>query len=97
MLQACDGLALATSFVHAKISIFKYVAFVTIFVLITPTGIAAGVGISTTYTTGSRACLASQGTFSAFAAGESLFGVPIACFSNCMLSSRHVIVCVLLA
>ena len=71
-VQAFDGLALGTAFVRAKFSTAKYLAFAAIFVLITPIGIAVGIGISKSYETGSKASLASQGTFNAISAGQSL-------------------------
>lgn len=69
--QAFDGLALGSAFVRANFGWKKYCAFAVIFVLITPIGIAIGMGISTSYAPGSKAALGTEAVFNSVSAGQS--------------------------
>ena len=69
-MQAFDGLALGTAFVRAQFSTLKYVMFGIAFILVTPVGVAIGIGISRSYAAGSRASLACQGAFNSVSAGK---------------------------
>ena len=69
--QAFEGLALGSSFVAAQYSNLRYALFAAAFVLITPAGVAIGLGVSAAvgYNGNSKPALATEGIFSALSAG----------------------------
>ncbi|BDA43961.1 Fe(2+) transport protein 1 [Coccomyxa sp. Obi] len=67
--QGFEGLALGSSFVLAGYSRLKYGLMAAAFILITPIGIAIGLGISSSFNSNSRAALASEGAFNSISAG----------------------------
>ena len=68
--QGFDGLALGTAFARANFSNRRYILFASMFVLVTPLGIALGMGISTSYAPGSKAALGSEAVFNSISAGK---------------------------
>jgi hypothetical protein len=68
--QGFDGLALGTAFARANFSSRRYTLFGVMFVLVTPLGIALGMGISKSYAPGSKAALGSEATFNSISAGK---------------------------
>ena len=70
--QAFDGLALGSAFVRAGFSRAKYCLFAALFVLVTPFGIAIGIGVSQSYAPGSKGALATEAAFNSISAGEAV-------------------------
>lgn len=68
--QAFDGLALGSAFVRAGFSRLKYCIFAALFVMVTPCGIAIGIGVSQSYAPGSKAALGTEAAFNSVSAGE---------------------------
>ena len=67
--QGFEGLALGGSFVMAGYSRLKYGLMAAAFILITPIGVAIGLGISSSFNPNSKAALVSEGTFNSISAG----------------------------
>lgn len=67
--QANEGLALGVLFCKAGYSRWKYFIFAAAFVLVTPLGVAIGIGVSGDYNGESKAALATEGVFDSVSAG----------------------------
>ncbi|CAL8469946.1 g9488 [Coccomyxa elongata] len=67
--QGFEGLALGGSFVTAGYSRLKYGLMAAAFILVTPIGVAIGLGISSSFNPNSKAALASEGAFNSISAG----------------------------
>lgn len=67
--QGNEGLALGCLFVKAGYSRWKYVIFAAAFVIVTPLGVAIGIGVSSHYNGESKAALGTEGIFDAISAG----------------------------
>mmetsp|Transcript_6161 Transcript_6161/g.17686 ORF Transcript_6161/g.17686 Transcript_6161/m.17686 type:complete len:335 (-) Transcript_6161:2519-3523(-) len=67
--QGIEGISLGCTFIDAKYGRLKYFLFAAAYVIVTPIGIAIGLGIGNTYHEGSRAALGTQGTLNAVSAG----------------------------
>lgn len=79
--QGFEGLALGGSFVMAGYSRLKYGLMAAAFILITPIGVAIGLGISSSFNPNSKAALVSEGAFNSISAGEAPehYGSCISC------------------
>ncbi|KAK9817967.1 hypothetical protein WJX72_005078 [[Myrmecia] bisecta] len=71
--QGFEGLALGTVFVKARYSSVKYWIAAVVFLLITPIGIAIGIGARSSYSETGKAELGIQGAFDAISAGILLY------------------------
>lgn len=67
--QGNEGLALGCLFIRAGYSRIKYVLFAAAFILVTPIGVAIGIGVSSNYNGESKAALGTEGVFDAISAG----------------------------
>ena len=67
--QGFEGLALGSTFVRAQYGAAKYAVLSIIFVLVTPIGIAIGLGVNASYNPNSQPALIVEGVFNAVAAG----------------------------
>lgn len=67
--QGNEGLALGVLFVKAGYGTLKYILFAAEFVLVTPIGVAIGIGVSSSYNGLSKAALGTEGVFDAVSAG----------------------------
>lgn len=90
-LQGFDGLALGTAFVKAKFSTARYITFACIFVMVTPIGIALGIGISQSYQPGSKAALGTEAAFNSISAGWPLPLSDRSEHSNCILPESFLV------
>mmetsp|Transcript_19033 Transcript_19033/g.57508 ORF Transcript_19033/g.57508 Transcript_19033/m.57508 type:complete len:326 (-) Transcript_19033:773-1750(-) len=90
--QAFDGLALGSAFVRAGFSRLKYCIFAALFVMVTPCGIAIGIGVSQSYAPGSKAALGTEAAFNSVSAGllvyNSLINLMVAQFKPVSISHR---------
>ena len=67
--QMCEGLALGVTFVKAEYSVVRYTLFGLLFLLITPIGIAIGMGVGSSYAASSKIALGFEGGFDSLSAG----------------------------
>lgn len=67
--QACEGLALGVTFVKAEYSVLKYCLLGLLFLVITPLGIAIGMGVGNSYQAQSKIALGFEGGFNSLSAG----------------------------
>ncbi|KAK9825723.1 hypothetical protein WJX74_001308 [Apatococcus lobatus] len=67
--QGNEGLALGVLFVKAGYSRMRYLILGALFVIITPLGVAIGIGISNSYNGKSKAALGTEGIFDSVSAG----------------------------
>ena len=67
--QACEGMALGATMVKAEYSVIKYAILGIIFVLVTPIGVAIGVGVGSAYQSESPLALGFEGGFDSLSAG----------------------------
>ena len=67
--QGFEGLALGSTFVKAKYGAAKYAVLSIMFVLVTPLGIAIGLGLNASYNPNSQPALIVEGVFNSIAAG----------------------------
>ena len=67
--QGFEGIALGSQFMRAEYSNVKYACLAIIFVLITPIGVAIGIGIGNSYQSKSHTALGFEGAFNAVSAG----------------------------
>ena len=67
--QACEGMALGATFVKAQYSLLKYTILGLIFVLVTPIGVAIGIGVGGAYQSESQLALGFEGAFDSLSAG----------------------------
>ncbi|DBA78801.1 TPA: hypothetical protein ACH3X1_008697 [Trebouxia sp. C0004] len=67
--QGNEGLALGVLFVKAGYNRVKYVLLAAAFILVTPLGVAIGIGVSNNYNGESKAALGTEGVFDAVSAG----------------------------
>ena len=67
--QGCEGLALGSTFVKAEYSLLKYIILGVIFVLVTPIGVAIGIGVGGAYQSESQLALGFEGAFDSLSAG----------------------------
>lgn len=67
--QACEGMALGATFVKAEYSLLKYTILGMIFVLVTPIGVAIGIGVGSAYQSESQLALGFEGAFDSLSAG----------------------------
>ena len=67
--QGNEGVALGILFVKAGYSKLKYALLAAAFVVVTPLGVAIGIGISNNYNGESKAALGTEGVFDAVSAG----------------------------
>ena len=63
--QGNEGLALGVLFVKAGYSRLKYMVLAATFVVVTPLGVAIGIGVSNNYNGESKAALGTEGVFDA--------------------------------
>ncbi|KAK9794638.1 hypothetical protein WJX73_005364 [Symbiochloris irregularis] len=68
-LEGNEGLALGVLFVKAEYSRLKYIILAFWFVIITPLGVAIGIGVSSVYNGESKAALGTEGAFDSVSAG----------------------------
>ena len=67
--QGNEGLALGVLFVKAGYGRMKYMLLAAAFVIVTPLGVAIGIGISNNYNGESKVALGTEGVFDAVSAG----------------------------
>ncbi|KAL3145570.1 low-affinity Zn(2+) transporter zrt2 [Trebouxia sp. C0010 RCD-2024] len=67
--QACEGLALGVTFVKAEYSVLKYCFLGLLFLVVTPVGIAIGMGVGNSYQSKSKVALGFEGAFNSLSAG----------------------------
>ncbi|KAK9865177.1 hypothetical protein WJX84_007285 [Apatococcus fuscideae] len=67
--QGNEGLALGVLFVKAGYSRLRYLILGFLFVVVTPLGVAIGIGVSSTYNGESKAALGTEGVFDSISAG----------------------------
>ncbi|KAL3134350.1 hypothetical protein ABBQ38_006607 [Trebouxia sp. C0009 RCD-2024] len=67
--QGNEGVALGVLFCKAGYSKLKYILLAAAFVLVTPIGVAIGIGVSSKYNGESKAALGTEGVFDAVSAG----------------------------
>lgn len=67
--QGNEGLALGVLFVKAGYNRVKYTLLAAAFIIVTPLGIAIGIGVSKNYNGESKAALGTEGVFDAVSAG----------------------------
>ena len=67
--QMCEGLALGVTFVKAEYSVLKYCLLGALFLIITPLGIAIGMGVGNSYQAQSKIALGFEGGFNSLSAG----------------------------
>ena len=67
--QACEGMALGATFVKAEYSLLKYAILGIVFVLVTPIGVAIGIGVGSAYQSESVLALGFEGAFDSLSAG----------------------------
>ena len=67
--QMCEGLALGVTFVKAEYSVLKYCLLGMLFLIITPLGIAIGMGVGSSYSAESKTALGFEGGFDSLSAG----------------------------
>ena len=68
-IQACEGVALGSLFVRAEFTLRKYILLGVIFLLITPIGVAIGIGVGASYQSESKVALGFEGGFDSLSAG----------------------------
>lgn len=71
--QGIEGISLGCTFIDAKYTRMKYLLLSMVYVVVTPIGIAIGLGIGNSYHEGSKTALGVQGTLNAVAAGILLY------------------------
>jgi zinc transporter 1/2/3 len=67
--QFCEGLALGATFVKAEYSLLKYCILGFAFLIVTPIGVAIGIGVGGSYQSESPLALGFEGAFDSLAAG----------------------------
>ena len=67
--QGCEGVALGATFVKAEYSTVNYIILGVIFVLVTPIGVAIGIGVGSSYQSESQLALGFEGAFDSLSAG----------------------------
>ena len=67
--QGNEGVALGVLFCKAGYSKLKYILLAAAFVLVTPIGVAIGIGVSSNYNGASKAALGTEGVFDSVSAG----------------------------
>ncbi len=68
-MQGNEGLALGVLFVKAGYSRLRYLILGFLFVIVTPLGVAIGIGVSNSYNGESKAALGTEGVFDSVSAG----------------------------
>ena len=63
-------LALGTTFIRANFSNLKYILYLIVFILVTPVGIAIGIGVGSSYRPNSELALGFEGAFNSVSAGD---------------------------
>jgi len=67
--QGNEGLALGVLFVKAGYGRLEYMLLAAAFIIVTPLGVAIGIGVSSSYNGESKAALGTEGVFDAVSAG----------------------------
>lgn len=67
--QGNEGVALGVLFVKAGYSKLRYLILGALFIIVTPLGVAIGIGVSSSYNGQSKAALGTEGVFDAVSAG----------------------------
>ena len=71
--QLLEGIGLGSVIVRARFSLAKSIIMVATYALMTPVGVAIGMGVADSYDAGSTAALATQGTLTAISGGLLLY------------------------
>jgi len=71
--QACEGLALGVTFVKAEYSVLKYCFLGLLFLVVTPVGIAIGMGVGKSYQAQGKVALGFEGAFDSVSAGVLIY------------------------
>ena len=89
--QGFEGIALGSQFMKAQYSVTKYVVLMVIFVLITPIGIAIGIGVGNSYQASSHTALGFEGAFNAVSAGILIYNGLVDLILPALDAAPHVL------
>lgn len=89
--QGFEGIALGSQFMKAQYSVAKYIVLMLIFVLITPIGIAIGIGVGNSYQASSHTALGFEGAFNAVSAGILIYNGLVDLILPALEASPHVL------